>query len=66
MNDLIEALQILAKYTDAEYPTGCEHDLLHVYAPREVSETDRARLEELSFEYDADTESWISYRFGSA
>lgn len=31
MKKLIEALQIFYKYSQVEYPTGCEHDTLYVY-----------------------------------
>lgn len=54
------------KYTNTSHPTGCEHDVLHVYASGDVTRDDVERLEELGFRYDSGTESWISYRFGSA
>lgn len=64
MKDLIEALQIFAKYTDDYAPTHCEHDELSVVvSPDAVSEADLKRLEELSFH--ADGEYFKSYRFGS-
>jgi hypothetical protein len=65
MNDLIEALQIMSKYTDAVYPTHCEHDVLYVcFDNSEVSEEDRERLEVLGFEPN-DDEGFLSYKFGS-
>ena len=67
MKDLIEALQIMSKYMDAdEYsPTHCEHDSLYVLAnPSNVSPEDTARLAELGFRPEGDT--FRSYRFGSA
>lgn len=69
MKDLIEALTILSKYGNPEWPTHCEHDILTVMVdPVLVSEEDLARLEELDFtpgsEYS--DEVFTSYRFGSA
>lgn len=67
MKDLIEALQIFAKYTDSDYPTMCSHDLLFVLVdPEMVSDEDRQRLDALSFSrYEAE-EWFVSYRFGAA
>jgi len=68
MNDLIEALTILAKYGNPNYPTHCEHDSLYVdIAPELVSKEDIIRLEELGFmvgeeEFEG---GFFSYRFGS-
>lgn len=65
--DLIEALTILSRYSDARCPTHCEYEELYVMVPFEdVSEADRARLEELSFKEDTHGEYFSSYRFGSA
>lgn len=51
MDELIEALTIFRKYTDARWPTACEHDMLYVCGvPRElVSDEDNERLEQLHF-----------------
>ena len=66
MKDLIEALTIFAKYTDEEYPTHCEHDVLRVYVdPPDVSRDDIARLMALSFRADPGLNCFYSYRFGS-
>lgn len=67
MKDLIEALNIFAKYKDVHYPTHCEHDVLYISAVArdEVSKDDVERLEQLGFLW-SDDASWISYRFGSA
>lgn len=64
MNDLIEALEIFLKYGNPRSPTHCEHDVLMVCVdPTEVSDEDKARLEELGFhEHDED---FRSYRYGS-
>jgi len=65
VKDLIEALTILAKYTDAYAPTCCEHDVLMVVVdPATVTLDDKARLEQLSFHPDPDG-YFRSYRFGS-
>lgn len=69
MNDLIEALQIFAKYqTPTKWPTHCAHDVLYVVDVKEgtPSDEDRARLEELGFIWMDDCYCWGSYRFGSA
>jgi hypothetical protein len=66
MKDLIEALQIFAKYGDPENPTHCEHDELfvHVVDAKEMSAEDLTRLEELSFT-PSDGGGFSSFRFGS-
>jgi hypothetical protein len=65
MDDLIEALQIMAKYDKPDYPTHCEHDNLHVAVdPELVSEEDKARLDELGFFPDDENPGFKSYRFG--
>jgi len=70
MKDLIEALQILLKYGNPDYPTHCEHDILTICGiePVNVSEEDIKRLDELGFfignEYGE--KAFHSYKFGSA
>ena len=65
MNDLIEALQILAKYGNPVNPTNCSHDELFVnISPSLVTEQDKERLEELSFS-PSDDDGFNSFRFGS-
>jgi len=69
MKKLIEALTIFAKYQDLEWPTHCEHDVLHVVGitKDEVSEEDQKRLDALGFIWSAEDDgSWISFHFGSA
>jgi hypothetical protein len=69
MHNLIEALQIFAKYKDLEHPTHCEHDVLQIagITKEEISAEDAARLDALGFLWSVhDGGSWISYRFGSA
>lgn len=70
MEKLIQALQILLKYGNPDYPTHCEHDLLTICGiePSDVSEEDIAKLDELGFfvgdEYGE--EAFHSYKYGSA
>jgi len=68
MDDLIEALTILRKYSNLHYPIHCEHDTLYVVGvdPSEVSEEDTLRLDELGFLMDEYASCLYSYRFGSA
>ena len=68
MDDLIEALQIFAKYKKEKWPTHCEHDTLHVMAigRDELSEDDAARVGELGFLWSDEDDGYISFRFGSA
>ncbi len=67
MNDLLEALTIFAKYTDARHPTCCEHDVLYVLVdPAKVAAEDRTRLEALGFEAHENDANFQSSRFGSA
>lgn len=67
MNDLIEALQIFAKYTNDKYPTACEHDVLYVLVdPSLVSVEDTSKLETLGFSADTAEECFHSFRYGSA
>ncbi|QIG70840.1 hypothetical protein EVB91_291 [Rhizobium phage RHph_I1_18] len=70
MKDLIEVLTIALKYVEEDsykekYPTHCEHDVMYLSIPNNVSDEDRARLSELSFDWSDDEESFCSYRFGS-
>lgn len=66
MNDLIEALNIFAKYMGDKFsPTHCEHDVLYVMCG-DVSAEDAVELERLGFLRDEEFESWVSFRFGSA
>jgi hypothetical protein len=65
MKKLIAALTIFAKYTDDEFPTHCEHDVLYVVVnPDDVSEEDIAALDILGF-FPSDDGIFMSYRFGS-
>ena len=67
MRDLLEALTIFAKYTDAAHPTCCEHDVLYVLVdPAQVAAEDRTRLEALSFIAQESDHNFRSSRFGSA
>ncbi len=66
MKDLIEALQIFLKYGDHQYPTHCEHGSFIVYySNKDIIPEDITRLEELSFNWNEDSNGFISYRYGS-
>lgn len=67
MEDLLKALQILAKYHHGKYPTGCDHDVMYCYVnPEFVSPVDCATLESLGFIADHDNNVFYSYKYGSA
>jgi hypothetical protein len=68
MKDLIEALQIFIKYQNVKWPTHCEHDVLSIMdiTEDEVSDEDKKRLSELSFEWSDEDDCFQSFRFGSA
>ena len=68
MKDLIEALTILLKYGNPDYPTHCEHDTLTICGiePDDVTDEDKLKLDELGFFVDEDDEYFMSFRFGSA
>lgn len=66
MNELIEALQIMAKYDQPKFPTHCEHDVLYVAVdPALVSKEDIKKLDDLGFFLDEWGRGFQSYRFGS-
>jgi hypothetical protein len=65
MDKLIEALQILRKYDNPEYPTHCEHDELYIHvSPEKVSSEDIKKLDELGILSGEDC--FYSFKFGSA
>jgi len=67
LEDLIEALQILKKYGNPKYPTHCEHDIMHICIdPEQVSDEDKAKLDELGFFEDEELNCFATYRFGSS
>jgi hypothetical protein len=70
LDQLIEALQIFRKYANPTCPTHCEHDVLTICGiePSQVSDEDKARLEELHFRVSNEygEEVFISTYFGSA
>lgn len=66
MEKLIEALTILFKYGNPDYPTHCEHDELFVdIDPESVSEEDIDKLETLHFYPSDDYDGFASAYFGS-
>ena len=68
MKDLIEALQIFAKYSTTKWPTNCSHDLLAIMEVdrSQLTDSEHKRVEELGFIWDDSEEVYISYKFGSA
>ena len=69
MDELIEALQIFAKYDSQQWPTHCEHDILYIvgdYHPDKMNVEDVQRLEEIGFDWDEDDEGFFSFKYGSA
>jgi len=68
MKKLIEALQIFLKYGNPDYPTHCEHDVLYICGiePKDVSNEDKEKLEELGFFPDDEGEGFQSFLYGSA
>ena len=73
MSDLIEALQILLKYGNPEYPTQCGHDELTINPEiyyGDVSPENRKKLEEVGFfigylDGEESESAFQSFRFGS-
>jgi len=66
MSDLIKALQIFLKYSNSEYPTHCEHDILYVDVEYKlVTENDLKVLRSLGFYPTDEYNCFKSYRFGS-
>jgi hypothetical protein len=66
MDDLIEALTIMRKYGNPQFPTNCEHGELSVIVhPGLVSPGDLARLKELWFTPDSSGVAFTSSFFGS-
>ena len=70
MKDLIEALTILLKYGNPEYPTHCEHDQLYICGidPNDVSKEDKSKLKKLGFEITKEhgEPQFYSFKYGSA
>lgn len=70
MKDLIEALTILLKYGNPDYPTHCEHDQLLIcdINPDDVSKEDKKQLKKLGFDVTSEygEKQFYSFRYGSA
>lgn len=66
LTELIEALQIFAKYGNPVSPTHCEHDELWVMIdPDIVSDEDKKILDDKGF-FASSEGNFLSYRYGSA
>jgi hypothetical protein len=77
MKELIEALQILLKYGNPNYPTNCEHDELSIHGieAEDITKEDVIKLYELGFtvwiegvendEHIPDESKIFSYKYGS-
>jgi hypothetical protein len=71
MNELIEALMILSEYlTEKNYaykwPTNCYNGELRVSVhPKDVSDKDCIRLQELGFQPDYYYGNFVSVKYGS-
>lgn len=70
MKDLIEALTILLKYGNPDYPTHCEHDQLFIcdIDPDKVSKEDKKQLKKLGFDVTSQygEKQFYSNKYGSA
>jgi hypothetical protein len=66
IRDLIEALEIFAKY-NVNASIHCEHDTMYIcyISPDEVTEKDKTRLDELGFFDSSDDDNFMSFRWGS-
>jgi hypothetical protein len=66
MDDLITALQLMARKSQPHSPTHCEHDELTVMVDPELfTAVELAHLDELGF-FDSGEGTFKSFRFGSA
>ena len=67
MKELIEALQILLKYDNPDYPFNCEHDTLYIHIDADkVSKEDIEKLDKLGIFVNESHNEFKSYRYGSA
>ena len=71
MDELIEALNIFKRYLNKEdyaytYPTNCYHGEMRVSVhPKNVSDEDEIRLQELGFQPDYYYGNFVSVKYGS-
>lgn len=66
MKNLIEALTIFSKYSNAKRPTSCDHDTLYVNIdPKGINSEDITKLENLGFLADFNNRYFYSFVFGS-
>lgn len=66
MENLIEALQIMLKHGNVEFPTHCEHDELHVFPnDMEFTHEELVRLNKLGFFPNESYDGFVSFKYGS-
>lgn len=67
MDELIESLQILAKYTTDKYPTHCEHDILMVPSVQwdKLTDEDATSLDKMGWHDSEEYGCVASFRYGS-
>jgi hypothetical protein len=68
MEDLIKALQIMLKYGNPQFPTHCEHDVLIISSHinwNNITPEDKAKLQELGFDYSSEYDCITSFTYGS-
>lgn len=68
MKELIEALTIMLKYGNPNYPTHCEHDEMTISNDidwNKITKEDQKKLDELGFSYSEELECIASFRYGS-
>lgn len=66
-SNLLSALTLLSKHSFSNYPTWCEHDVLHVNADDEAFTPEEiTQLEQWGFHRDEEEGGFYSFRYGSA
>lgn len=66
IQELLEAVQIFAKYDDGQYPINAAHDEIRFYVdPEKVTEADVITLSELGFDVDDEYDCFHSFKYGS-
>jgi hypothetical protein len=67
LENFIKALQILNQYGNPTYPVHCEHDELRIYGidVATIRQEDIETLDSYGFIVDTESNSFISYAYGS-